>query len=119
MTGTTIRFINFIFDTSLFLVIMMAFFYISKDVIDRENVKWISVVAYFFYYFLFEFFSGKTPGKMVTKSKVVSISKTKQNFFTQILFRTLMRFIPFDLLSYFFSFRGLHDRISNTSLIKL
>lgn len=119
MTGISLRFVNFLLDTSLFLVMMMIFFFIFREEIDRENVKWISLVSYFSYYFLFEYISGRTPGKYFTGSKVVSTSNAGQNLLLQIVLRTLMRFIPIDILSYLFSCRGLHDIISGTTLIKL
>lgn len=119
MTGTMLRFVNFLLDTCLFLIIMMGFFYIFREEIAREQVKWISLVSYFFYYFLFEYISGKTPGKLVTRSQVVSTSNERRVFPLQIILRTLMRFIPIDIISYLFSYRGLHDRISGTTLIKL
>jgi uncharacterized RDD family membrane protein YckC len=98
---------------------MITFLMIFRNVIARENVKWISVVFYFFYYFLFEYLKGQTPGKIITKSKVISVTDNRNYFFTQILSRSLVRFIPIDILSYLFSTRGLHDRISKTTIIKI
>jgi len=90
-----------------------------RNVIAVENVKWISVLFYFLYYFLFEYFKGQTLGNILTKSKVIAISENKNYFFIQILIRTIVRFIPFDIFSYLFTYRGLHDWISQTSLVKV
>lgn len=119
MGGKTLRFINFLLDSAVFLTLLVIFWLIFKNVINRENVKWISFVLFFLYYFLFEYFMGQTLGKMITKSRVVSVSENRNHYFIRIIFRTLMRFILFDTLSYLFSDRGLHDRISNTKVIKL
>jgi len=119
MKGKTLRIVNFLLDTGIYLTLMITFFMIFRNVIDKENVKWISTICYFFYYFLFEYLKGQTLGKMITKSKVVSVTGDRDYFFVQILGRTLMRFIPFDILSYLFSSRGLHDWISKTTIIKI
>lgn len=92
---------------------------VFKNEIEQEKVKWYSILIYFLYYLLFEYFTGQTPGKMITRSKVASLPDNKDYYFIRITLRTLMRFIPFDMLSYLFSYRGLHDRISKTTIIKL
>lgn len=119
MTGKTLRFINFLLDTAIYFAFLIVFLMIFKNVIGQENVKWISILCYFLYYFLFEFLSGQTLGKIITHSKVISLPETEGYYFIKILLRTLMRFIPIDVLSYLFSYRGLHDWISKTTIIKL
>lgn len=119
MTGRTLRVVNFLLDTASYISFMVIFMLIFRNTIEKENIKWISILSYFLYYFLFEFIKGQTPGKIITNSKVISLSENKKYYFFQILFRSLMRFIPFDILSYLFSFRGLHDWISKTTIIKL
>ena len=117
MTGKTVRFVNFFIDTFVYFAVLLTCIIIFKTFIDIENVKWISSVFYFLYYFIFEYFTKQTIGKMITKSKVVSLTKSNEYFFIQIFIRTLTRFIPFDILSYLFMSRGLHDIFSKTSLI--
>ena len=121
MTGKTLRFINFLLDTIIYLIITLAFILVFKDRLPREDVKWISAFAYFFYYFLFELLLGRTPGKFITRTKVSSLADTRHKIFysVQIFGRTVMRFIPLDILSYLFSFRGLHDYISKTTITRL
>jgi uncharacterized RDD family membrane protein YckC len=82
-------------------------------------VKWISVLVYFLYYFLFEYFTGKTLGKIMTKSKVVSSTTDNNYYLIRILVRTMMRFIPIDILSYLFTANGLHDWISKTKVVRI
>jgi len=119
MTSRTLRFVNFLLDTTIYLAFVLIFFLSFRNVITKENVKWISILVYFLYYFLFEYFTGQTIGKIVTKSKVISSTTDNNYFLIRIGVRTIMRFIPFDILSYLFTANGLHDWISKTKVIKL
>lgn len=118
MKGKTIRFVNFLLDTLIYLVVMIIFTWGFRNVIPRENIRWISVLFYFLYYFLFEYIRKQTPGKMITQTEVSGLMGNNNYYFIQIFLRTLMRFIPIDILSYLFSYRGLHDWISKTTIIK-
>jgi uncharacterized RDD family membrane protein YckC len=119
MTGKILRLVNFLLDTAIYFVLLIVSLQIFKNIIDIENVKWISGVFYFLYYFIFEYFKGQTIGKMLTKSKVVSSSDNNNFFFLRVFIRTLTRLIPFDILSYIFTSRGLHDIFSKTTVINL
>ena len=119
MTGKILRLINFLLDTVFYFAFMIAFLIVFKNVIEQEYVKWISILIYFLYYFLFEYLKGQTLGKIITRSKVISLSVNEDYYFIRIIFRTLMRFIPIDVFSYLFSYRGLHDWVSITTIIKL
>lgn len=119
MSGKILRLIHFLLDTAIYVIIIVAFIFVFRDYLAQEKVKWISILVYFFYYFFFEYFKGQTPGKLITRSKVVSLTENKEFYFIQILLRTLMRFIPLDIISYLFAYRGLHDWISKTTIIKL
>ncbi len=114
MTGKTLRLANFLLDTLIYFILLLLFLNLFKSIIDIKYAKWISILFYFFYYFLFEYFKGQTIGKMITKSRVFSLDENNGNYFMQILFRSIMRFLPFDILSYLISSKGLHDRISKT-----
>jgi len=116
MTGKTIRLTNFLLDSGIFFIFLILFMVAFKKTIGAEYMKWIAGVMYFLYYFLFEYFSGQTIAKMITKSRVVPFTINHNYFILRLLLRTLMRMIPIDILSYLFSARGLHDKISSTSL---
>lgn len=118
MLSKTVRLTNFVIDTIVYLVFMYFLLLLFRNIIDKENVKWISMVCYLLYYFIFEYFMGQTIGKMITRSKVVSNTGKQNNYFIRILVRTLMRFIPLDILSYLFTTNGFHDRISKTITVK-
>jgi uncharacterized RDD family membrane protein YckC len=119
MTGKTLRLANFLVDSLIYFTFLVVFLMVFKNTIDQNKIKLISILFYFLYYFLFEYFIGQTLGKMITRSKVISLQENKGNYFFQILLRSIMRFIPLDMLSYLFSYRGLHDWISKTTIIKL
>lgn len=71
-----------------------------------------------FYYLLAEhLFNGKTLGKLVTNTRVVTIDGEKPTFI-QLLQRSLARTIPFEPFSYFGDkTTGWHDRLSQTIVI--
>jgi uncharacterized RDD family membrane protein YckC len=117
MVGKKIRFFNFILDTFIFFTCIFLFFLIFKGVIKKEDVKWISLAVYFLYYFVFESVNGQTPGKLITGTKMILLSHNEDYLFLRIIVRTLLRFIPFDIFSYLFYRRGLHDWISKTDVI--
>lgn len=117
--GKALRLLNFLLDTSIYFIIVLIFIMTLRNVINKEDVKWISILIYFLYYFIFEFTKGQTLGKMITGTKIISLTGNKEYYFMQIFGRTLMRFIPLDIFSYLFSPKGLHDWISKTAIIKL
>ena len=74
------------------------------------------ILFYYLYYFTFEFFGGQTIGKMITKTKVVSIKNGVKPSVLKILIRTLSRLIPIDFIFYLFQPNGIHDLLSKTEL---
>ncbi len=119
MTSTTLRLTNFLLDSSIYFILLVLFMLTFKKLIPVENVKWFAGFLYFLYYFLFEYFKCQTIGKMITNSKVISLTENNKYFFIQIFVRSLVRIIPFDILSYMFTSRGLHDLFSKTAIINL
>ncbi len=69
----------------------------------------------FIYYWLLESLSGKTIGKLLTKTTVVDGHGQRPNK-ARILLRTVLRFYPFDTLSFLFGKAGAHDVLSKTYL---
>lgn len=70
------------------------------------------------YYFLCENFSnGRTLGKLITNTKVLSIDGTKPST-TQILYRSLCRAVPFNAFS-FLGYNGWHDSWTETRVINI
>lgn len=75
------------------------------------------LISIFTYYSMLEFYFQKTLGKIVTRSKVVAENGEKVTF-RKIILRTICRFIPIDWISFIFSRKGMHDKLSKTKVIR-
>lgn len=70
------------------------------------------------YYLFFEGLFQATPGKFITRTRVVDLDGNKPSF-VSILGRTLSRFVPFEPFSFFSSTQdGWHDRWSGTRVVQ-
>jgi len=70
------------------------------------------------YYFSFEFFTGRTLGKLITRTRVVDDDGNKPSW-RKILGRTFTRIVPFEAFTFLGkNGRGLHDRWPKTYVIK-
>ena len=75
------------------------------------------MIVMFFYYFIMEFYLSRTFGKYFTKTLVVKHNGGKPNL-KSILIRTLVRFIPIEIISFLSSnSRGWHDTLSVTYVV--
>jgi uncharacterized RDD family membrane protein YckC len=123
------RFINFTIDW-LFLniinsVVISLFvdFKPTEPMVINENFVMnylimiqIAIVVRFLYYFLFEVIFQRTPGKIFTRTIVVTHKGEKPKLLS-ILIRTMVRFlIPLNEFSIFFG-ELLHDKLSKTTVI--
>ena len=111
-----LRFLNFCIDSFLFLVMSrLSLKFLSANGILTDP-KWFSIAFYIFYYFVNEYFFARTPAKWITKTKVFYIYPQAQKA-KLIFIRTLVRLMPFDMISYLFTKNGFHDRWSNTQTV--
>jgi uncharacterized RDD family membrane protein YckC len=82
--------------------------------------SWVRVVAYYFlfvaYYVFAEALLGRTPAKLITRTRVITLTGEKSGF-TRVLGRTLARLVPFEPFSFLFADRGWHDRWSGTRVV--
>jgi uncharacterized RDD family membrane protein YckC len=79
--------------------------------------RWLFFVALrTAYYVLCEATTGRTVGKLISRTRVVSESGGKPTF-VQILQRSLSRMVPFEPFSFFSPTPGWHDRWSKTRVI--
>lgn len=100
------RFTNYFVDTIIQVIIMVV---LGSDL-------WLAV--FFGYYLFFETAFGKTPGKWLTKTRVISKTGRRPRFM-QILGRTLTRLVPFEPFSFFGrKGRGWHDGWSGTRVVR-
>ncbi|QSB26897.1 RDD family protein [Flavobacterium sp. CLA17] len=133
LTSDRDRFFNCIID---FAFILITIFLVTLIVVITGNIlqldiyrMWGEILIHLgfvgtylsfamVYYFIFESFSGRTLGKIMTGSIVINEYGLKPGF--GIIFkRTLCRFIPFDALSFLGeSGRMWHDSLSNTYVVE-
>ena len=111
-----IRLYNFLIDSAVFFVVVIIFSILLKDYVAQEHLKYIMIPMYYLYYFIMEWTTGQTIGKMITKSKVVTSKTDEKPTLSSILIRTLCRLIPVDFFTYLFIPMGIHDRVSKTEL---
>ena len=120
------RFINTIIDSVgsmifMFLLIVIIGLIGSISVIDHINELVLSYFLMFLYYFVQEALWGRTLGKLITRTKVLTYEGDKPSFI-QIVGRTLVRFVPFEAFSFLGGNglpRGWHDSWSGTKVISL
>ena len=125
------RLLNLIFDyigivfslaIALFFIAWMGgeeILMIGKGPNGNFWVRILGLSTMLIYYTICEyFFKGKTLGKMLTRTRTVTINGKTPTLKTIIL-RSLYRFIPFEFLSFFSSkSSGWHDRFSKTMVIE-
>ncbi len=130
MASGTKRFINFIIDylaaIAFGVVVMISIGIVAGllgfEYVLEEEYPFLENVLWFFwysgYYIFFEFaVGGKTIGKMITRTRVVDEDGNKPDF-SNIVGRSLARFIPFEMFSFLGSdARGWHDSLSATVVI--
>lgn len=108
----SIRAVNFFVDTTIIAVLTTICTLLLPDVSEYLLFALVLVV----YYFCFEAFTGRTPGKRITNTIVVRRDGTKPGAF-RILIRSVLRLNPLDLYSYLFGTEiGTHDVVSGTRL---
>ena len=118
------RIINLLIDTmvvgilTLFVIIILDYAGINfKFISTKSNIKIIFIVIQICYYLILEYTLNKTIGKFITHSKVVNLDFSKPNFF-QLIIRTVIRFVPFEFLSFINMGKGWHDLLSKTLVIE-
>lgn len=130
------RFINHIIDEIIIYALCLAFIFFTEIIseifslgllenIDVESSSFeymmylLFIIVMILYYSVFEFTTGRTIGKLITKTKVIDDDTNVKPTFTIALIRSLCRFIPLDSISFFFyDAGGWHDRISKTRVVK-
>jgi uncharacterized RDD family membrane protein YckC len=130
LAGKGQRIINVLIDMIVFVsiwivitvvLLVLGFNQTYTDQIGEKNplIPLIILLPTFWGYYIFtEYKFQKTVGKLLTKTKVISLIGEKPTL-SQIIFRTLSRSIPFEYFSYFISVEGIHDRISKTRVVNV
>lgn len=117
------RFVHYLVDTLVYFglaVLAGVFFELTGlGFILEEDSGYdliFSITLMLGYFWLMEGLTGKTVGKMLTRTHVVTM-EGNQPTMRNILVRSLCRFIPLDAISFLGS-GGWHDSISQTLVVK-
>lgn len=121
--GDGTRILNFIIDSILiFLLAFGAFqywnFYVVNWHFTPVNFWWFIAGMLFIYYFLWEGFTGRSPGKWLSASKVVNAKGEKPSL-GWVLVRTLLRLIVVDFFFNAILGMPLHDYLSKTTVVEI
>ena len=105
------------------IILVLFLVYLDPSYIySMEEDNWFTdylfgFIIVFIYYFISEATTGRTLGKLITKTKVVDLNGNKPNAI-QIMKRTFSRMIPFEAFSFLGSDDlGLHDTLSKTRVV--
>ena len=123
------RLVNLIIDWSFCGTILITILYFAMGYVPDflENLdsfylffSQVSSIS-FLYYFMFEGLTGRTPGKYLSRTKVIMKKDGTRPNFRSCLFRSLARMLPFGLFeafSYLYAKPiGWHDDITNTLVV--
>ncbi len=113
------RFINYFVDIFVMVALMMLLESFTTLNVESSDI-FTTIILIFLpvYYTLMEYKFGKTIGKFITRTRVVSTTGSPLTF-AQCVKRALCRFIPFESLSGLL-FHGIfwHDSIPKTVVIE-
>ncbi|GAB1594643.1 RDD family protein [Lysobacter claricitrinus] len=124
MAGKGRRFLTMLVDNILYyaacvaaVIVVMTF--AGADAINGARVYAVTLPMFVLYYSGFEALFGRTPGKFICGTRVVTEHGAAPSF-GQALGRTISRMIPFEPFSVLFSEegRGWHDSIAKTKVIR-
>jgi uncharacterized RDD family membrane protein YckC len=120
--GIGTRSLNCVVDTILVFLLAYATsktwnWYVLYWRYPSFNFGWFFFGSMFVYYFLFEGFTGRTPGKWLSLSKVVN-EKGKRPGILQVFLRSLARVTVIDLFFIPFTGKTLHDLASKTDVVE-
>ena len=130
--GAGQRFLNYVIDTIAFYILYLIFLsimgFFMMDMFSRgasENLGLIialmtyglAIFIMLAYYTLLEGSNGKTLGKLITKTRVVTEDGQPISY-GKAFIRTLIRFIPFEFLSGFSGTTMWHDQWTKTMVVK-
>jgi uncharacterized RDD family membrane protein YckC len=114
------RFVNLLIDVYAIQIAFRVFYELyfgeNPQGWDDVMVNIYAVRLCMILYFVSEFYTGKTLGKLITGTKVISTEDDKPTA-QQILYRTLSRIVPFEPFSIFFSNTTWHDDWSDTVVV--
>lgn len=116
------RFINYLIDVIFIVAVSLGGIYFlfgieTLDNLEENNFTLFVYLIFFLYYMIMEYSFGKTIGKFITRTKVISTDSERLSL-GQCAGRAISRFIPFDGISCFFGGNTCwHDTIPKTMAV--
>ncbi len=122
-TGIGARVINFLVDTILIFLLALALykwwsFYVTNWGYHFVPFYLFFIANAFLYYTLFEWLTARTPGKLISLSKVRTIDNRKPSIGIVFL-RSLLRLTLIDAFFIPFLNRPLHDALTKTRVVEV
>jgi len=109
-----------LFSSLIWQILIILGLYSVLGTMDNAIIMVLIIVFqllfYFVYFILFEYQFGVTPGKIVTKTKVLTDDNRKPSL-KNIIIRTLCRLIPLEAISFLACTAGWHDSFSKTQVV--
>jgi uncharacterized RDD family membrane protein YckC len=100
-------------------LVEMGNFFETREIFKLAVIG-IMLTTYSLYYSLLEFYFGFTIGKLLNKTRVVSLNTKGKPNFSQVLIRTLTRLIPIGFVTIVTPYRAtVHDLFSKTRTIRI
>lgn len=115
------RFTNWVIDIGCVLFLFMALLRVlPAGLVGTEYYRFLVFGVMFTYYAAAELAFKRTVGKLLTSTYLVAQNDTAPTT-SQLIMRTLYRFLPLEPLSLLFSRRRVawHDKFSSTKVIYL
>lgn len=113
--------IDFLIISILSLVLFFNFskvYFMGNDSESGWTMIMTWLIIYSLYYLLLETYAGRTVGKILNKTMIVTIKNEKPDF-KQVLIRAIVRLIPFQFVPILTAYeRTLHDTLSKTWVIR-
>jgi len=128
--GRWLRLANFVIDYVVMIVLVGLLYFLIGFVVGEEGAVRLESIfdsipdlvfgagMFLIYYLPLETLTGRTVGKLVTGTKIVTEEGTKPSF-KRVIGRTLSRLVPFEPLSFFGKERrGWHDTWPGIYVVK-
>jgi hypothetical protein len=106
-----------IFSTFLILLLGQYFGQIEHFLGETLTMYLVIIISRLLYFVIYEFGFGATPAKFFTGSRIIMKREEAVSLKT-VVFRSLIRHVPFEPLSYLGKGNGWHDRWTNTRIVK-
>ncbi|WP_212006591.1 RDD family protein [Chitinophaga sp. HK235] len=110
-----IRFAGFIIDYLIVIAICVGIVLFIP--MGEMEIRLVFTLVFILYYSIMEGLTGRTIGKMLTGTRVVTLDYERISF-GQVMGRSFSRIIPFEPFSMLFGPTPWHDMWTNTTVVK-